>query len=123
MTNDGNVVTRGTAESTSVTDLLLDVGDDGTLRNGAQGQDVADGESGVLSGVDELTGVHALVGDESLGDILVLVRAAEGDLGERSTTAGVVDDLSHDAANVSMSLSVVEGTELSWRLVETGVGR
>jgi hypothetical protein len=121
--NDGNVVTGGTTESASVTDLLLDVGDDGTLRNGAQRQDVSDGESGSLSGVDELTGVHALIGDEGLGDILEAVRVAEGDLCERSTTARVVDDLSHDAANVSVSLSIVEGTELSWRLVETGVGR
>lgn len=123
MANEGNVVTGGTTESASVTDLLLDVGDDGTLRNRTQRQDVSDGESGPLSGIDELTGVHALVGDEGLGDILEAVRVAEGDLCERSTTARVVDDLSHNAANVSMSLSIVEGTELGWRLVETGVGR
>ena len=52
--NDGNVVTGGTAERTTVTGLVLDVGEDGTLRDGVEGQDVADGESGVLSGVDEL---------------------------------------------------------------------
>lgn len=52
--DDGNVVTGGTAERTTVTGLVLDVGEDGTLRDGVEGQDVADGESGVLSGVDEL---------------------------------------------------------------------
>jgi hypothetical protein len=52
--NDGNVVTRSTAERTTVTVLVLDVGEDGTLRDGVEGEDVADGESGVLSSVDEL---------------------------------------------------------------------
>jgi hypothetical protein len=52
--NDSNVVTGSTAERTTVTVLVLDVGEDGTLRDGVEGQDVADGESGVLSGVDEL---------------------------------------------------------------------
>mgnify|MGYP004501186675 CR=1 FL=1 len=55
--NDGNVVTGGTAERTTVTGLVLDVGQDGTLGDGVEGQDVADGKSGVLSGVDELLGV------------------------------------------------------------------
>jgi hypothetical protein len=47
----------------------------------------------------------------------------EADLGQRSTTTGVVDDLLHHTANVSMSLSVVESAELGGGLVETGVGR
>lgn len=54
MANDSNVVTRGTAERTTVTVLVLDVGQDGTLGDGVEGQDVANGESSVLSGVDEL---------------------------------------------------------------------
>lgn len=122
LTDDGNVVTGGTAKSTTVTRLLFDVGNDGTLRNGGQGEDVANGQGGVLSGIDELTSVHALVGNEGLGDLLELVRVTELDLGERSTTARVVDDLLHDTADVSMSLSKVEGTELSGCLVETGMG-
>jgi hypothetical protein len=48
---------------------------------------------------------------------------AELDLGEGSTTAGIVDDLLHDTTGVSMTLSVVKGTELGRGLVETGVGR
>lgn len=121
--NDGNVVTGGTAKSTTVTGLLLDVGDDGTLGHGGEGKDVADGQGSVLTGVDELAGVHALVGDEGLGDHLELVGMAELDLGEGSTTAGIVDDLLHDTTGVSMTLSVVKGTELGRSLVETGVGR
>ena len=123
MANDGNVVTGGTTKSTTVTRLLLDVGDDGTLRNGGKRKDVADGQGGVLSGVDELASVHALVGDEGLGNVLELVRVTELDLSERSTTAGVVDDLLHNTPGVSMALSEVKDTELSRGLVETGVGR
>ena len=99
--NDGNVVTGGTAERTTVTVLVLDVGQDGSLGDGVKGQDVANGESGVLSGVDELcnrqtlltsrvfeisnlASVHALVGNEGLGVVLKPVGVAEGNAGQRS---------------------------------------
>lgn len=121
--NDGNVVTGGTAKRTTVTGLLLDVGDNGTLGHGGQGENVADGESGVLTGVDELAGVHALVGDEGLGDHLELVGVAELDLGEGSTTAGIVDDLLDDTTGVTVGLSEVESPELGRGLVQAGVGR
>lgn len=121
--NDGNVVTGGTAERTTVTGLLLDVGDDGTLGHGAKGQDVSDGELGVLTGVDELAGVHALVGDEGLGHHLELVGVAELDLGEGSTTTGIVNDLLDNTTGVSVTLSEVESAELGGGLVQAGVGR
>jgi hypothetical protein len=70
-----------------------------------------------------LTSVHSFVGDECLGDVLVSVWMTESDLGERSTTARVVNDLLHDTTNITMSLSVVEGAELGRGFVETGVGR
>lgn len=117
--DDGNVVAGGSAERTTVTHLLLDVGDNGTLRAGAEGEDVADGERGVLAGVDELAGVHALVGDEGLGVELEAVRVTEDDLGEGSSSAGVVDDLLYDTTDVSMSLSKVERAELRGGLVES----
>ena len=84
--NDGDVATRGTAEGTTVTDLGLDVGNDGTLGHLTDGQDVADGQGSLLAGVDELAGVHALVGDEGLGNLLVLVGVAELNAGEGGTT-------------------------------------
>jgi len=117
--NDGDVVTRGTAESTTVAHLLLDVGDNGTLGAGSEREDVADGEGGVLAGVDELAGVHALVGDEGLGVELEAVGVTEDDLGQGSTTTGVVDDLLHDTANIAVSLSEVESAELGGGLVES----
>ena len=122
MADNGDVVTGGTADSTTVTNLLLDVGDNGTLRDGGKGEDVADGESGVLAGVDELAGVHALVGDEGLALLLELVGGVEDNAGERSTTTGVVDDLLHNTTDVAVALGIVERSELSRGLVQPGVG-
>jgi len=122
MADDGDVVTRGAAESTTVTGLLLDVRDDGTLRDRGQGKDVADGQGGVLASVDELAGVHAFIGDEGLGDLLVLVGRPENDTGEGRATAGVVDDLLHDTADVAMALGIVERAELRRGLPQAGVG-
>lgn len=54
MADNGHIVTGGTAERTTIGGLLFDVGEDGTFGDGCKGEDVADGESSVLSGVDEL---------------------------------------------------------------------
>jgi len=122
VSDNGNVVARGSSKRTTVTHLLLDVGDNGTLWAGAERKDVSDVQAGVLSSVDELTGVHSLVGDEGLGVSLVSVWVAELDAGEWRTTTWVVDDLLHDSTEVSMALGEVEDSELSWVLVEAGVG-
>ena len=83
--DNGDVVAGGSAKRTTVTDLLLNVGDDGTLGHLTEREDVADGQGSLLSGVDELAGVHAFVGDESLGDLLESVGVTEDDLGEGGT--------------------------------------
>ena len=99
VSDNGDVVAGGAAQSSAVANLLLDIGNDGTLGHLTHGENVADGESSTLTGVDELTGVHALVGDEGLGDLLVLVGVAEDDLGERSTTTY------NQAPNLMLALS------------------
>lgn len=112
VTDNGDVVAGGAAEGATVADLGLDVGDDGTLRHGAEGENVADGQGGLLAGVNELAGVHALVGDEGLGVLLELVGVTEDDLGQGGTTAGVVDDVLHDTADIAVALGIVEVAEL-----------
>lgn len=120
--DNGNVVAGSTTKRTAVTSLLLDIGDNSSLRHGAKGKNVADSQSSILTGVDELAGVHSLVGNESLGDHLVLVWVAELDLSKGSTTAGVVNDLLHNTTGVTVSLSIVKGAELGGGLVQAGVG-
>ena len=86
MADDSRVVARGTGERSTVTRLLLDVADDGTLRALGDGEDVADSKLGLLAAVDESTSVEALSRDESLLAELVPVGVTEDDTGERSTT-------------------------------------
>jgi hypothetical protein len=119
--NDNNVVARGTAKSTTVTNLLLDVGQNGTFRNRAERENVTDVQGSLLTSVDELTSVDALVSNEGLLTLLVLVGVTENDLGKGSTTARVVDDLLDNTTNVTVSLSVVERTELGGALSQAGV--
>lgn len=52
--NDDGVVPRGASDGASVSSLLLQVANDGSLRHGADGLHVADMESGVFAAVDEL---------------------------------------------------------------------
>jgi len=105
------VVAGGLGEGATVANLGLNVADDATLGDGAEGEDVADGEGGAGAAEDGLTSEHTLSSDEELLDALVLVRVAELDLGEGGTTAGVVSDLLDGTAHVSVALAVVVGAE------------
>jgi len=64
VTDDGDVVSRGTAESTSITGSLFNVGHNSSFGTGGEWEDVSDVEGRFLSGIDELTRVHAFIGDE-----------------------------------------------------------
>lgn len=122
MADNNSVVTGGPGEDTTVTDVVLNVADNGTLGDGAEGEDVADDEIGLLATIDELAGVHTLSGDEELLLKLVAERVAEGDLGERSAAAGVVEDVGDDALDVAVALAEVEGAEPRRTLAVVGVG-
>jgi len=122
MTDDCDVVTGGTSKSTSVSDLLFDVGHDSTFGHGSQWKDVTDGQRGLLSSVDELSSVHSLVGDESLMVDSELVGVTESNTGKWGTSSGVVDDVLDNTADVTVTLAVVEGSELGWVLSKTSVG-
>lgn len=86
MSDDRGVVSRGTGQRSTVTRLLLDVADDGTFWQLGDGEDVSDGEGGLLSAVDERAGGDAFGSDEGFRSELVAVRVTENDTGEGSTT-------------------------------------
>jgi len=119
--NDGHIVARCSSKSTTVSRLLLNVRDDSSFWDRAEGKDVADGQVCVLAGVDELASVHALVGNEGLGVESESIGVTEDNLGQRSTSATLVDDLRDDASHISCTLGIVEGSELGWRFPETRV--
>lgn len=112
VSDNDNIVSGCSSERTTVSHLLLNIRGDGTLWHGSERKDVSDVKGSLLSGIDELTGVHAFVCNECLGSELVLVWITEDNLGQRSTTTRVVDDVLDYSPDVTMSLGVIEGSEL-----------
>ena len=110
--NDDAVVTRGAGERATVTGLGLDVADDATLGDGAEGQDVADGERGLLAGKDGLAGEHTFGRNEELLRAAVLVRVAELDASKWRSSPRLVLDGLHNTAHEAVALGVVENAEL-----------
>lgn len=82
-------------ERTTVADLLLDVGVDSTLRELRDGEDVSDGEGGLLVAVDE--GVGGACSGRGRG---------------KRRGRGVVDDDLDNAADVAIALCIVKVVEL-----------
>merc|ERR1719370_2503153 len=105
--DDGGVVAGSSGQFAAISQLLLQLADDGSLRHGADGHHVADGQRRLLAAVDELARVHALDGDEHLLALLEFVRISELDDGQRRAASGVVNDVFDDALDVSMTLGVV----------------
>jgi len=119
--DDSGIVTRGTGNSSSVSGLLFQVADESTFGHGTNGKDVSDFQLGFLTAVDELTGVKTFNSDEGFLDLLVLVRMTEDNLGERSSSSGVMDDIFDDTFDESRSFGVIERPKLGGSLSVLGV--
>lgn len=91
--DDGGIVARGTRQTATITGLLFQIADDGTLRHLAKWHYVANLQSSLAAAVDELASVHALRGDEHLLTNLVAVGIAEVNDSQGSTTTGIVNDV------------------------------
>jgi len=107
VTDDDGRGAGGTGETSTVTDLGLNVGDDGAFWHLVHGHHIADSEGGFVTSVDELSGVHALDGDEVLSALLVLVLISENHFSKGSTTSRVVHDVLDDSLGVTFPLSEV----------------
>ncbi|KAF4394392.1 hypothetical protein G4B88_018542 [Cannabis sativa] len=108
--NDG-VVPRSPSKDTTVTDVVLDVANNGTFRERSERKNITHNEIGLLSTVDELTRVQTLGGDEKLLLVLVPERVTEGDSGQWGTSSWVVDDVSDHTFQVTIALAEVERPE------------
>jgi len=110
--DDNSEAAGSTSKSTTVTNLGLNVAHNGTLGHSSQRKNISDGQGGLLSAVDELTGVHTLSGNHKLSVPLVTVGVQELDLGDGSTTTGVMHDVLDNTTDVSTTFGVVDGTKL-----------
>jgi len=111
VTDDDGGGAGGTGETATVTELGLNVGDNGTLGHHIDGEDVADTQGGLGATVEELAGVHAFDSNEILNVLLEFVAISEHDLGKGSTTARIMHDVLHDTLDVSLTLSEIEFSE------------
>jgi len=116
------VVSRSTGIGSTITDLAFNVANDGTLRHGSQRKNVTNGKLGLLAAVHKLTRVHALSGNEQLLLQSVFVGISELNLGEGSTTSGVVHNAFDNTLDVTLALSKVKRTVLSRSLSGGYVG-
>lgn len=110
---DDGRASRSASDLSSISDLGLEIADDSSLRHGADGQNISNGELGLASSVDVLAGVHALNSDEVFGSALVSVGVTELDAGKRGTTAGVVNDLLDYTLDIATRYTTVPYPSLS----------
>ena len=111
LTDDGGVGSGGSGELTSIAFLSLNVADESTFGDSADGEDVSDGELSLGAAVHILSSVHTFSSEVKLFDGLVAVRVAELNSGQGSASSRVVEDFSDDAANVAVAFGVVESSE------------
>lgn len=123
MADDRNVIPRGPTQYTAIAHLFLHVRHHGTFGYRAQGQDVPNGQSSFLSSIDELPGIHALVGDEGFCMEFEAVRVTELHFGQWCASAGIVNDVFDDPSNVTVLFCKIEGSELRWSLVQASMRR
>merc|ERR1711962_141225 len=109
--DDGGVVAGSSGQFAAISQLLLQLADDGSLRHGADGHHVADGQRRLLAAVDELARVHALDGDERLLALLKFVGISKLHDGQRRAATGVVNDVFDDAFDVAVAFGVVGSAE------------
>lgn len=111
VTDDGGGSTGASGQFTLITRGGFNVTDGSTFRDLVDGKDVTGGEGSFISAVNVLTGVHAFSSQEVGSLESILIRVSEDDLGEGSTTAGIVEDLSDDTLDVTILFSEIENSE------------
>jgi len=120
--NNGAELARSAGKRATVTGLLLDAANDGTLRHCADGEHVADRQSSLPSSVNKLASVHALSSDKEFLVLFIFVGIAEDNSGQGSTTARIMDNFTNNTANIASALGIVEGSQLCGAYSMGGVG-
>lgn len=111
VTNNDSGGAGGAGIGATVTKLGLNIGDDSAFGHGGDRQNVANGEGSFASAVDEHASVHALNGNEVLAVVFVAILVPEDNLGERSATARIVEDVLHNTLDVALAFGEVESAE------------
>jgi len=111
VTDNDSGSTGASGELTLITRLVFDVTDGSTFGDLVDGEDVTSGEGSLGTSIDELTSVHSFNSEEMAVLKSVLIRVSEDNLSKGSTTTGVMEDLSDDTLDVTISFSEIENSE------------
>jgi len=114
--HDSTVTARGFCNLATVTGFFLKRADDGTFWHVTNWHDVTDVELSLLTAVDELTGADALWADHGFGDLTVLIRVLELDLGERGAATWIMNDVLDETLDEALSFGKVERAKLGGAL-------
>jgi len=112
VTDNDSTAAGSLSQGTSVTNLTLEIANNRTLRDLVDWQNVADSQLSGLTAVDELTSVHTLGSDEVGLNQLVSVWVTEDNTGNWSTSTWVVEDILDNTLDITVSLGVVESSQL-----------
>lgn len=113
MTNDGGRGSGSSGEGATVSEFGLAVGDDGSLRHLVDGENISNGEGSFVSSINKLSSEHSFDCDEILNSLLVPIGVSECNLGKRSTSSGIVNDILDNTLDIPLFLRVIESSESS----------
>jgi hypothetical protein len=119
--NNNSKGSGSTGESTTVTNLSLNIAHNGSLRHRGKRKNISYGKSSLLSAVNVLSGVHTLSSEHEFIVPLETVSVKELNLGNGCSSTRVVHDLLDDSTDVSVLLSIVDSAKLDGTLTGTRV--
>jgi len=119
--DDNSEATRPTGKGSSIADFGFDIAHNGSLRYLLEGKNVTASQGSLLPAVNELASVHALRGNHEFSVTLVAVCVQELNLGHRSSTSRIVEDLLDDTTDIAATFGVVDGTKFDSTLASADV--
>lgn len=122
MADDGGVGSGGTGEVTTVGIVGFNVANQGTFGDLIDRENVSDGQTGFLTAVDILTGVHTFGAKEVLGVLLEAVSISETDLSNGGSSSAIMDNFFNDTFNITISFSIVKVSKLRFFHTVVSVG-
>lgn len=106
---------------TSVCHVGLHIAHKGSFGNLSDRQNISYGKSSLGSAVDVLARVHALSGEEVLLVLFETIRVSEGHVGHWGASSTVMDDLFDNSSDITISLGVIQVSELRLSHTEMAV--
>jgi hypothetical protein len=112
VTDDGAVGSGGSGQVSSVSQIGFDIAHQGTFGDLVHGEDIADGETGTLTAVNVLAGVHTFGADEIFCVLLIAISISKTDFGDGSSSSAIMDDFFNNTFNITVSFSIVKVSKL-----------